>query len=446
MVSTKQSRQIRRGHPSSNLLGRRRKTSSPGSTSYERTTIGLCYTKIWSCKTHHEIGVIPAKDIYFADSRIRDATYYTLHSFASMPSFPRMLRWFRVISATVRHPANAIVDLNSSKRIRIASSTPSCPLYWAYQCMIGGLEIILLTTRPQIATLLRKQKSAPSAMALKMSDPLRIPPSTAIRIWPFAIGAHCRRASNVAGTPSSWRPPWFEMSMPSTPAVIVCSTSSGDEMPLSQICILVFAFNQGMISSHSRASSKAWGPLFFPSTAPNSSWPSESRFGNDIPVGRVKLERISPKRRPRTGTSTERKSALYPASELMSALFQYPETDLRYLLSALFSSCTVMLLSFTIHICIMYGFPVPCAMTSSSGVVAYEDKTIGMPIFDAALDVASSPSLCARRCMALGLNPHGNVTLLLNISAPVSTFDTFRNMRGRILYLSYAVTFSRSLE
>jgi hypothetical protein len=93
-----------------------------------------------------------------------------------------------------------------------------------------------------------EQKPAPRAMALKISDPLRIPPSTAIRIWPFTIGAHCRRASNVAGTPSSWRPPWFEMSTPSTPAAIAYSTSSGVEIPLSQICILCrCALPQGYI-------------------------------------------------------------------------------------------------------------------------------------------------------------------------------------------------------
>lgn len=114
-------------------------------------------------------------------------------------------------------------------------------------------------------------------------------------------------------------------------------------------------------------------------------------------------------------------------------------------LSALFSNCNVMSLSFTTHICIMYGFPAPCAMTSSNDVVAYEDRAIGIPHLAAALDVPSSPSGCARQCIALGLNPHGNVICLPNISAAVSTLETFRRMRGRILYLSYAVTFSRSL-
>jgi hypothetical protein len=104
-----------------------------------------------------------------------------------------------------------------------------------------------------------------------------------------------------------------------------------------------------------------------------------------------------------------------------------------------------MFLSFTMHICIMYGLPVPCAMTSSKDVVAYEDNAIGIPAFAAALEVASSPSLCARQCIALGLKPQGKVIFLPKISALVSTLETFRKIRGRILYLSYAVTFSRSL-
>ena len=116
------------------------------------------------------------------------------------------------------------------------------------------------------------------------------------------------------------------------------------------------------------------------------------------------------------------------------------------LLSALFNNCIVIFLSFTMHICIMYGFPVPCAMTSSKDVVAYEDSAIGIPAFAAALDVASSPSLCARQCIALGLKPQGNAIFLPKISAVVSTLETFRSMRGRILYRSYAVTFSRSLS
>ena len=55
----------------------------------------------------------------------------------------------------------------------------------------------------------------------------------------------------------------------------------------------------------------------------------------------------------------------------------------------------------------MYGMSVPSTFTSSKEVVEYEDKTMGTFKFDAARDVASSPSGCASLCMADGLKPHG---------------------------------------
>lgn len=78
-------------------------------------------------------------------------------------------------------------------------------------------RFVLLTAKPQRATRPRKQKSAPSARALKMSVPRRMPPSIPILICPLATGAHSASASMVAGTPSSCRPPWFEMMTPSSP-------------------------------------------------------------------------------------------------------------------------------------------------------------------------------------------------------------------------------------
>jgi hypothetical protein len=84
-----------------------------------------------------------------------------------------------------------------------------------------------LTARPHIGILPAKQKSAPNAKALKMSVPRRIPPSIAIGIRPLATGPHSRRTSNVYGTLSSWRPPWFEMMTPSRPWSMARRTSSG---------------------------------------------------------------------------------------------------------------------------------------------------------------------------------------------------------------------------
>lgn len=75
----------------------------------------------------------------------------------------------------------------------------------------------------------------------------------------------------------------------------------------------------------------------------------------------------------------------------------------------------------------------------------YDDKAIAIFIFADALDVAISPSGCAKQCIADGLRPHGKATCVPNISTLVSTFDTFRRTRGRILYRSYEETFSRRL-
>jgi hypothetical protein len=63
------------------------------------------------------------------------------------------------------------------------------------------------------------------------------------------------------------------------------------------------------------------------------------------------------------------------------------------------------------HICIMKGFPAPSALTSSNATFEYEDKAIGIPALAAALEVASSPSGCAKQCIAVGLIPQGKLAL-----------------------------------
>lgn len=83
------------------------------------------------------------------------------------------------------------------------------------------------TAKPQSGIRPAKQKSAPKARALKISDPRRIPPSIPIFILFFAIGAHSRRASRLETTPSSCRPPWLEIRTPSTPCKTARETSSG---------------------------------------------------------------------------------------------------------------------------------------------------------------------------------------------------------------------------
>lgn len=60
-----------------------------------------------------------------------------------------------------------------------------------------------------------------------------------------------------------------------------------------------------------------------------------------------------------------------------------------------------------------YGFPVPCAATSSNGYVAYDDNPMQIPNLAAARDVASSPSGWASLCEAAGLKPKGRDTWLI---------------------------------
>lgn len=131
------------------------------------------------------------------------------------------------------------------------------------------------TASPQIGIRPTKQCDAPSARALKISEPRRIPPSIASGIRPCATGAHSLSASRVAGTPSSWRPPWFEMMTPSTPYWMASSTSSGVYTacdvsyirsvfylqiklyvpPFNQIWSLVCFRSQGIVVSQSRLGS-----------------------------------------------------------------------------------------------------------------------------------------------------------------------------------------------
>lgn len=94
--------------------------------------------------------------------------------------------------------------------------------------LVSELAVGKLTARPHMAILPTKTKSAPSATALKISEPRRKPPSMAMRVLPLAIGAISRRISIVAGVVSSCRPPWLEMMIPSTPCSMAICASRGE--------------------------------------------------------------------------------------------------------------------------------------------------------------------------------------------------------------------------
>ena len=58
---------------------------------------------------------------------------------------------------------------------------------------------------------------APSARALAMSLPRRTPPSTSTSSRPPTAASTAGSIASPLGAASSWRPPWLESTMPSTP-------------------------------------------------------------------------------------------------------------------------------------------------------------------------------------------------------------------------------------
>lgn len=66
--------------------------------------------------------------------------------------------------------------------------------------------------------------------------------------------------------------------------------------------------------------------------------------------------------------------------------------------------------SLSIETCIMYGFPAPCALTSSSTSVPHDERHMGMLFSAAALDTPFSPSRWASLRAAQGENPNGKDT------------------------------------
>ncbi len=64
--------------------------------------------------------------------------------------------------------------------------------------------------------------------------PRRIPPSISTVPRPATASATSGRASRLAGTWSSWRPPWFETTTPAAPCSIASAASSAVSTPLTR--------------------------------------------------------------------------------------------------------------------------------------------------------------------------------------------------------------------
>ena len=74
---------------------------------------------------------------------------------------------------------------------------------------------------------------APSASILTTSRPVRTPPSTSTSASPPTASTTSGSARTVEGTESSWRPPWLETTIPSTPASTARRASSASSTPFT---------------------------------------------------------------------------------------------------------------------------------------------------------------------------------------------------------------------
>lgn len=174
--------------------------------------------------------------------------------------------------------------------------------------------------------------------------------------------------------------------------------------------------------------------------------------------GIAKLLRYSLSLMPRTGQSTVKNTALYPASATHTDQVskRIPHTQdpfpfsppLSYSPSALFKILAETPLSLNIVNCIASGGPChpsctpftpfpssspAAAATSSNPVVAYALNPIHTPTRAAARAVAASPSGWASLWLAAGAKPSGKATRWPKMVVDVSTAETSVRMRGRIL-------------
>ncbi len=98
-------------------------------------------------------------------------------------------------------PSNAIVRRTSAASRSSTVSTPSSPPAASpYRYALPAMHAV-----------------APRASALTMSLPRRTPPSQMISTRPPTWSATGATRSRAAGASSSWRPPWFDRAMASTP-------------------------------------------------------------------------------------------------------------------------------------------------------------------------------------------------------------------------------------
>mmetsp|Transcript_19966 Transcript_19966/g.58321 ORF Transcript_19966/g.58321 Transcript_19966/m.58321 type:complete len:206 (+) Transcript_19966:440-1057(+) len=203
----------------------------------------------------------------------------------------------RVTSPIFVQPQSCRAMYSSSRRRLRTLNTPSSP-EWA---------------RPQTYGRPISTARAPRARALRASVPRQTPPSRYTSQRPATAWTTSGRASMVAGTVSSWRAPWFDTRMPSTPCFTASRASSAVITPLTTIFILVTVLSHSM-SSQFRVLSMRLATYLArpPSAVVPLAWepPLPIKFPMVRCEGSLNWLRRSASRRPRTGVSTVTASAL----------------------------------------------------------------------------------------------------------------------------------------
>ena len=222
------------------------------------------------------------------------------------------------------------------------------------------------------------------------SAPRRMPLSSSTAAPPPTASTTSGSASSEAGAPSSWRPPWFETTMPSTPASTASVASSWVRIALDE---------------------DAAG-----------TWPSAAtRDRARSATSRPSIRCPSAWRRPRSRRGPERGHGhllgnLEPGAEVALTAAELREVDGEH-------DCPVALATRPARSCpgrlrgrstsragTSARRPAAAAATSSIVAVASVDKHITVPAAAAPRAIASSPSGCAIRWKAVGATSTGSDT------------------------------------
>jgi hypothetical protein len=231
------------------------------------------------------------------------------------------------------------------------------------------------------------------------------------------------------GARSSWRPPWLDSVMPSTPRSASFLASARFCTPLTTTLpghwsLIQARSSKVTVGSNMVSSSSATVPLQRSRLANASGsvvrklihHSGRGRALRTVPAvsagGIEKPLRLSRRRAPATGTSTVTSSVSKPAAAARSTrAIERSRSFHMYNWNQLRPSGLA-------------------ALTSSIAVVPMVDRENGMPARAAAWAPAISPSVCIIRVKPVGAMPNGRATGAPSTSHPVETVDTSRRIDG----------------